>query len=183
MRCGRAGLVTRTFVENSRERLALLCRDERGLACNALPSLVLLDPSIREPLAVDVGLAFFNALYAKDSDYDRCVAVDLDADLFVYGLGRLVVRRFDTGEKLGFVGQAAVDFDGDERTSEHLVERFGVFEFYGVSPSGFEGEDATTFIAGRGLAECGNGQDDEERCENGKALFHGSFRGQNVLVI
>src|ERR1700756_4949059 len=81
---------------------ALFGGDQGGLAGDALPSLVVLDPSIGETFAMHVGFAFFDALDAEDADDDSRIAIDLHVNLFVDGLRRFVVRVLNAGEEFAF---------------------------------------------------------------------------------
>src|SRR5215813_6404272 len=130
----------------------LLCRDESSRARDALPSLVLLDPSVYKAFAVDVWFTFFHAFHTEDSRNNGGISIHLNADLFVDGLGRLITGIFDAGEKSGFIGHGAVDFNRDEGAAQHLIKRFRVLEFDGVSPGGFEGKHAAAFVAAIALA-------------------------------
>src|SRR5258707_6670265 len=153
-------------------RLRLFCRDQSGGAGNALPGLALLYPRVGEPFAGEIRFSFFYALGGKKAGYDSGIAVDLNVDLLIHRLRRLILGCFDAGEKLGFIGDTAVDFDGDKSASEHHIERFSVLELDGVALSGFKSEDAAAFVAGSILAGCGNCGSDEQCNRDCKRLFH-----------
>src|SRR5438445_3878177 len=168
----RSGWLSYMKIARSVARLRLFCRDQRGGTGNALPGLVLLYPRVDEPFAMDIRFSFFHALDTKNAGNDSGIAVDLNVDLLIHSLRRLILGCFDAGEKLSFSGDTAVDFDGDKSASEHHVERFGVLELDGVAPRGFKREDSAAFVAGRVLAECGNcGSDEQCHCDC-KRLFH-----------
>ncbi len=159
--------VLRNRVENE-----LLCGDQCGLAGHALPCLLLFNPGVGETFAVNVRFAFLGSFHAKNSDDDGGIAVDLNVHFFIEGLRWLIVGRFDAGEKLAFVGHAAVNFDGDEGFCQKHVQRFGVLLFDGVAPGGFEAEDTAAFVAGIVLTRCGNRRDRDQGREDSECLFH-----------
>ena len=74
----------------------------------------MLYPRVDEPFAVDIRFSFFYTLDAEDPDDDSGIAVDLNVDLLIHRLRRLILGRFDAGEKLGFIGDTTVDFHPDE---------------------------------------------------------------------
>src|SRR5262249_23833067 len=129
----------------------LLCGDKSGGTREALPGLVLLDPSVYKAFAMDVRFTFFYAFHPEDSSNNGRMSVHLNVDLFIDGLGRLITWILDASEKFGFVGYGAIDFNRDERAAQHLLERFSVLELDGVSPGGFEGRHAAAFVAGIAL--------------------------------
>src|SRR5689334_12201145 len=67
--------------------------DQRGGAGHALPALVALNPGVNKTFTVNVRLALFDALNAKDTDNDGRVAVNLNAHIFVDCLRRLIFGR------------------------------------------------------------------------------------------
>jgi hypothetical protein len=120
--------------------------EEGGLAGDALPGVVELDPGVGEAAAAEVGFALVHALFAIHAGDHGAVAEEVDGLGFVDDLFGLKAFGLDVGEELLLGADRAVVIDVDELRGEELVEGGHVLGLLGVIPGGFESQDAT-FVA------------------------------------
>ncbi len=120
-----------------------------------------------------VGLPFFGAFYAERSDHDCGIPIDLHVALLGDGLGRLIVRRLNTGQKFALGGNAAVNIDGYKGVGKDHVQSLRVFGLQGVIPRVFKRKNAASFIVNAFLLRHRQGNAQQQNPNGQKSPSHG----------
>jgi hypothetical protein len=114
-----------------------LLLQQAGVAGDALPAAVAIDPGIGEAAEMFVGLALVGAFGVVNTDDHGGVAIHADFEVLDGQYIGSELRVFDIGEELGFVADLAIVFGIDEFAAEHGVEGAGVATYLSFIPQVF----------------------------------------------
>jgi len=123
--------------------------EQAGVASDALPSGILVDPGIGEAAGVLIRLAVVKTLGVIDADNDGGIAIELDLEILHAHDGGLELGIANVGEKLVVRAELTVPFGAHDVVADQTLQGAGIMRQLRLVPHSFERDELAFLRSGR----------------------------------